>query len=366
MHILIRLVLCLALTPLMMGEGRAFADAEYRVVARRGAGWRAGGVDAELGETVELGVARRTGRGRFAPLPEGARVEWSRVVPLRAHRDSTPPNAGDPVYSNTVHGGPEHGRWIGPDTIEYEERPLQTSSTLTVEGNTLTLRAIPSLPPGERTSRPGSEGAGSMWLAATVHLPDGRLIRTPGAESVDRLGLRESVTRVSFRTSNDFLGWMSTLFDVPFVFGSTPTQVDRSTGVDCADAMVAGWRRAGHRGVRYTSVSNIATYAHAITDVLYLDAEGVVRDESGEAVSLRYGEELRRGDMVAIDYTMAPQLARPWDHIGALAADSGPGGEANGVLDGEDLLRHMGRRGLVDQPLRQQGVIRLRLWRWRR
>jgi hypothetical protein len=35
------------------------------------------------------------------------------------------------------------------------------------------------------------------------------------------------------------------------------------------------------------------------------------------------------------------------------------------VLGADDLVRHMGLRGLVDEPLARHGHVRLRIWRWR-
>lgn len=92
-----------------------------------------------------------------------------------------------------------------------------------------------------------------------------------------------------------------------------------------------------------------------------------MRDAAGEPLVLRFGEHVRPGDLLAIDYADDPdgQLPRPWDHVAAVLADRGPEGRADGVLGPDDLVRHMGLRGLVDEPLAGQGHVRLRIWRWR-
>lgn len=217
--------------------------------------------------------------------------------------------------------------------------------------------------------RRGTGGAGSNWFAVEVTLADGTVVRSADGDDVDRYGLTRDVLRVSFRTGDHFIDWLGTYFNVPHLFGSAgPSdmrhQTDRYTGADCADALVGGWRRAGHE-VSYTSVSGIGRHSDSVSEVLFLDELGVVRNEAGEAVELRWGDDVLRGDLVAIDFTRAGNwLPRRWDHIGALASDGGPGGIPNGRLDGYDVLRHMGRRGLSDVPLWAFGAIKIRLWRW--
>ena len=101
--------------------------------------------------------------------------------------------------------------------------------------------------------------------------------------------------------------------------------------------------------------------------MVLIGGDGVVRRPDGTEARLRWGEDIRVGDMVAIDYSSAgDQLPRPWDHIGALLEDRGPEGRPDGILGAEDMVRHMGNRGLTDERLRAHGRIRARIWRWRR
>ena len=300
---------------------------------------------------------RRT-RPSAGPLPEGTRVKWLRVVPRLAHHDTPPPNAGIDEFSNAVLTGPDHGRWLGFDTLEYAEAPL-TAELGAIDGARLVISRAPH---DGRPDRP--RGAGTMWIAARVTLADGTVIATAGAASVDRMGLTRDVMRVSFRTGDDSLGWLSTYFGVPTLFGSSGRggdfQVDRYVGADCADVLVGGLRASG-RDVPYVSVAGLSRLAAPVTSVLVLDGDRFV-DEHGASVA--FGSTVRAGDLVAIDYVeegAARELPRAWDHVGALVRDEG----VSGVLDVEDVLRHMGHRGLTDEPLRAQGRARLRVWRWR-
>jgi len=325
-------------------------------------GTRRGPVDARVGEPVRLIVTQRRGRA----LPEGSRVHWLRVAPhlqhVEGHAEGAP--ADDPTYSNAVFGGADHGQWVGMDTIEYRTEPLRRGSA---DGNALVLTGAPPPTWEERTPSRSSPMAGTMWLAAEVELPDGRRLRTADGSDTDRLGLESEVTRVSFRAGEGFVGWLSAYFGVPYVFGSTPGQSERRVGIDCADVLVGARRSETGRRLGYTSVRGMGRLADAVSDVLLLDRDGTVRDAEGEPVALRWGDAIQPGDMMAIDYANDGSdvvLPRAWDHIGVLLEDSREG--APGILDGEDVLRHMSLRGLTDQPLTRHGRIRLRIWRWKR
>jgi hypothetical protein len=213
------------------------------------------------------------------------------------------------------------------------------------------------------------DGVGSNWFAVEVTLPDGTVVRSPDGDDLDRYGLSRDVLRVSYRAGDHFIDWLGTYFNVPHLFGSagpsnTRHQTEWYIGADCADALVGAWRAAGHDAA-YTSVSGIHRHADTVTDVLFVSIDGSLRNEAGEVVDLRWGEDVQRGDLVAIDFTLAGDwLPRRWDHIGALARDDGPLGYANGRLDGFDVVRHMGRSGLIDTALWQFNEIKIRLWRW--
>ena len=271
------------------------------------------------------------------------------------HVAMPPANDGIAQYSNSVLFGPSHGRWIGYDTVEYVNEDLVSGSVAAIDGQRLVLSGVPDHGDGP--------ASGTLWIAAEVTLTNGDRLRTPDAAAVDRLGLTPAVARVSFRDDDSTLGWLSTYFHVPNVFGSTGVQVDRYVGADCADVLV-GARRAAGRRLAYTSASALATTAAPVTPPLFLGPDGKVRDEDGRPVVMRWGEDVEPGDFLVIDYTRAgADLPRAWDHIGALVGDDPASREGRGILDGADLLRHMSPRGLVDQPLRVQGEIRLRVVR---
>ena len=205
-----------------------------------------------------------------------------------------------------------------------------------------------------------------MHYAARIQLSRGT-VSTPGAEAVEATGLDPRVLRVSFRAGDDLPGWLATYFNVPQVFGSAGGprnhQTDRFVGADCADVVVGALRAAGRRDVAYTSVGGLTRYARFVSDtLLQLDDGRIVTDDATRRpVTLCFGEDVRRGDIVILDYVGYADLPRPWDHVGVLGDDDG-----DGVLDPGDPLFHMGLdTGLTVEPLRAQGHVRLRVLRLR-
>lgn len=357
-----RALLCLLLP--LLWTSAAHSQPSVRVVAKTTAdsSFKAKSIQAQLGETVELGV-RLLKKRRLLPLPDGAQVQWIQVVPRMQHRDTPARNNGNRIYSNSIMFGPKHGRWLGADTLEYDEVPLKARPGATTKGASLKLSTA-------HGSRFG--GLGTIFIAAEVTLPgkDGVRVtlRTPDASTVNALGLTPKVMRVSFRQDDTFVGWLGSLFHVPYVFGSTGPQTERYTGTDCADAMVRAYRAAKRPSANYTSVSGLATYTKSLSGVLNLDEHGTIRDEKGSSVVLRWGEHVRPGDLFTMDFTSdtaVKMLPRAWDHVAALVEDNTSNAQGAGVLDSTDSVRHMTTLGLIDEPLSSMGKIRLRFWRWR-
>ena len=201
-----RVTICLLLAALAVPPA-ALADARAVVVAGGTDGWSTDAVQARLGDSVELGVAiiddddvyadgpaRIDGRSRRAvsALPDGATVRWLRVEPHLVHTSTPAPNPGIPSFSNAVLTGPRHGAWLGYDTLEYDTLPLAALDGVVIDGTHAQLSAAhPTL-----RSHDVNGGAGSIWLAAVVTLPDGRVLATPDGTSVDRYGLTRRVMRL--------------------------------------------------------------------------------------------------------------------------------------------------------------------------
>src|SRR5207248_10608299 len=94
----------------------------------------------------------------------------------------------------------------------------------------------------------------------TVQLDgDATVFATPDAADSDGM-ISPRVFRYTFRSGDDFLGWLSSFFNVPYLFGSAGkgarSQAERYLGADCADILVAALRRSGV-SIDYTSVADM-------------------------------------------------------------------------------------------------------------
>jgi hypothetical protein len=182
-----------------------------------------------------------------------------------------------------------------------------------------------------------------MRLAATVQLGSDETIHaTPDASDSDGM-ISPRVFRYSFRSGDDFLGWLSSFFNVPYLFGSagkgTRNQAERYLGADCADILVAALRRSGF-ALDYTSVTDLVDSLPKV--------KGPVRP----------------GDLYALDYVGFDDLPRNWDHIVALVEDRGPDGKPDGKPGPEDLVADSGGSdGLKVAPLSEQGEVRVSVLR---
>jgi hypothetical protein len=322
-------------------------------------------VDARRGERVEVFAAapgRLDGRAVvFGDAP--GRVPWSRcgvptvhwyrVEPRMQHTATAAPNPSIAVYANAVVFGPRHGHWIGFDRLEYFETPIAgDAARLELDGAA----------PTEGAPRPDPFTAlGTMRLAARIELGKERAY-TPGAEDAPAGQISERVFRYTYRTDDSFLGWLTSYFNVPYLFGSAGkgprAQAERYVGADCADVLVAALRRAGRRDLEYSSVQGLADSMQRVAGPV------LIGGKNGSVSSLKVGHDLLPGDLLALDYVDAAELPRSLDHIVAFVQDRGPGGAADGVLGPEDLVADSGdASGLKFDALMGQGLVRVTVLR---
>jgi hypothetical protein len=317
-------------------------------VVRMGRGWRA----RYYTDAPSLALAgRRIRRKRIRPLARlrSVRVRWYRVEPYQHHKKLKFPNRGNPAYSNAVLFGRHHGRWLGFDTLEYHETLLASA-----RGSRWSLsQATPS---HKKVNRHG--GLGTMRYRVQVTWAQGGRAASPGAAATVRGGISERVMRVSWRAADDLVGWLTSYYNVPNVFGSAGPgarhQTERYQGADCADIIVGAARRAGAK-LRYTHAAGLTRYARKVTPKLLLTRSGLVYAQGarkGQRARLRFGKEVRRGDLMLIDYVGFNATGRGWDHVGVVSADRG----VKGWLDPADHHIHMGYKwGLMSEPLSAEG-----------
>ena len=375
-----------------------------------------GAVQARLGQAVTLYAVVRAGRayytaapslalqGRSVPrrqlrplseLPEllgddpkaPLRFAWSLVEPHPHHVKLEPANEGNPAYSNAVLFGPRHGTWLGYDRIEYYETPLssETGPTLTVR------RATPTHP---KVNVHG--GLGTMRYRVTLRIGSSdQVLSSPGMETAGVRGISPAVTRVSFRSRDDLVGYLTTYFNVPNVFGSggdgRTHQAELYQGADCADVITGAARMAG-AAVPYTSVLGLRRLTTVVSERLLLNEKGVFYadgERRGQAAMLRFvaaGErapcapwrspekgrtgtscapspgDVQAGDIMLIDYVGFTDSPRSWDHVAVLSEDRG----VKGRLDPLDLIMHEGYLyGLTEEPAKDESPTVVQFLRFR-
>lgn len=339
-------------------------------------------VDARLGEEIEVFVAA-SGHLDGKPVvfsESGARghvswgrsgcgslqVTWRRVEPRMEHINTPAPNAQAKIYANAVVFGPSHGKWLGFDRIEYVETPI--------EGEAPILRVRDASPSPviaiQRTA--ALSPLGTMRLAATI-CAGGRCLSTPDAKDAPDGLISERVFRYTVRSGDGFIGWLTSFFNVPYLFGSAGagvrSQAERYLGADCADILVAALRRTGRRDMAYTSVAELVGRLERIAGPVEV-RPCAASESSCTALAqppLRFDRDVRPGDLIALDYLEdGGQLPRAWDHIVVLIEDRGPDGRPDGLLGADDLVADSGdAQGLKFAPLGQQGRVRMEVLRAR-
>jgi len=259
---------------------------------------------------------------RVAEQP-GAEPRWYQIFPKL-----------DEMYKNANHPWEDDPyQWVDLDDIDYVR---VERSDLRGQWQVKPLD-VPARDPDR--SRFHQRGIGSSWYQVELHSPDGVAI-SPGIESNDERGLAPQVMRISVRDGEGYIGWLTSFFNVPGLFGSVVKQSSGYVGVDCADVLVAAFHR--WRGRPLSKNYNVAMLVELWPRVLELDLEG------GEPVEpVTWGGQLRPGDILAVRYPGRAQ----YQHIGALYQDA----DGDGLLGGDDLVLHAGPWPLQTSRLDQGG-----------
>jgi hypothetical protein len=167
---------------------------------------------------------------------------------------------------------------------------------------------------------------GSFWYQAVVR-QGGKIYRSYGIEDRDKRGLAPKVFRISVRGSEGYIGYLTSFFNVPGLFGSIPYQSHNYIGVDCADVLVAAYCKWKHLSLRKNHC--VASLVGGLPKAAELD----IKDgKPGKRV--RWGKQIKAGCLIAVRY----DGARSYQHIGALTGDT----NRNGILDRDDMVLHCG------------------------
>ena len=177
---------------------------------------------------------------------------------------------------------------------------------------------------------------GSFWFEVEAVKANGKVVETKGIKNVERKGLSPKVFRVSYMENDDYLGYLTTFFNVPGIFGSMPYQSRNYIGVDCADVLVATSKVMNKQA--NTKNYNVVM----LVDKFQTKVKVKIKNGTPNAI-LKWGKEFKKGDFIAVKYRENGRYA----HIGMLYEDV----NKNGVLDKQDTIINAGPNALHLTPL---------------
>jgi hypothetical protein len=148
-----------------------------------------------------------------------------------------------------------------------------------------------------------------------------------GIEDNDFRGISPKVFRVSIRESDDYIGYITSFYNVPGLFGSTPYQANNFIGIDCAEVLMSAFSL--WKGMTSNKDHNVAM----IVKIMKKRAVSTLTGGTPET-TIRWNSQIRPGDFIAVRY----EGTKHYQHIGALYQDA----NGNGILDGDDMVLHAG------------------------
>lgn len=240
-------------------------------------------------------------------------IRWYQIIPDTSK-----------FYKNANHPWEENAyKWTGYGKIDYKRVEIKSFKNQTeVE---LTQKILEANRPAN--SRFYNSKLGSFWFEAEATLKNGKVVRTKGVKNVERKGLSPKVLRISYMLDQSYIGYLTTFFNVPGIFGSMPHQSRNYIGVDCADVLVATTKIMNKE--KNTKNYNVSMLVDKFeTKVKFKIEDGKPNRE------LHWGKEFNRGDFIAVNTSPNGR----YYHIGMLYGDE----NNNGILDAKDTIMNAG------------------------
>lgn len=282
--------------------------------------WKSGPAEIKKGEAVTLQVK---------PIADSS-IRWYQIVPdtRKFYKNANYPWEAD-AY-----------KWVGFGKIDCLRREI-----VSWRGRwDVVHRTAPSEGTSTKNDLDWPEAGqfyhsdlGSFWFDVEV-LKSGKILRSFGLADRTERGMNTRTFRLSVRQDDSQVGWLTSFFNVPGLFGCTPYQSSNYIGVDCADCMMAGWSKWKNKPL--DKDWNVAGVVTSLPKVREFDIrQGMPTGE------IRWTSHVRPVDFIAVRYPGR----RQYQHIGALYKDA----NSDGKLDGGDLVIHAGPEALQVSPLNQ-------------
>ena len=256
----------------------------------------------------------------------GGEIRWHQVIPDTSK-----------IYKNAnLPWEKDAYKWVGLAKIDYYRKeltgfrgrwqiePFDKENDTSVRDRKSS--SFGSLGNKAANSRFYHKDVGSFWFQVEVK-KEGVIYRSAGIEDSDKKGLSPKVFRVSIRDGEGYIGYLTSFFNVPALFGSVTYQSNNYIGVDCADVLVAAYGKWKNKPIEKNY--NVAMLVSQWPKVQEFDLSEGTADKQ-----LKWGRDVRPGYFIAVRYRGSKQ----YQHIGALFSDA----NRNGVLDGGDLVIHAG------------------------
>ena len=220
--------------------------------------------------------------------------------------------------------------WFSLDTPTYKETKISEGKDWSILADARPAEKIKDV----------NEGLGTMKYKVEIRY-DNKKFSTPGKKSTNFQGVTNEVHKISFRKDDSFIGWLTSFFNLPYIYGNTEYQVENSIGMDCADFVIAAYKKTGH-DIPYTHVTGLYKYSNIIAKEKDVKITG--DDFYYKGKPLVFGKDVKEGDLLIFADS----------HVGVLYKDkSDPNskfkGEADGILNKYDLMIHI----YFDNPKQQ-------------
>jgi hypothetical protein len=256
----------------------------------------------------------------------GGKIRWYQIIPdtSKMYKNANFPWDKDPY------------KWAGFAKIDYHRKgftefrgrwqiePFDSENDTGVRDQQSS--SVHSLWNKAANSRFYHKDVGSFWFQAEVN-KEGVIHRSFGIEDSDNKGLSPKIFRVSIRDGEGYIGYLTSFFNVPGLFGSVTYQSNNYIGVDCADVLMAAYGKWKNKPIEKNY--NVAMLVSQWSKVREFDLlEGTANEQ------IKWERDIHPGCFIAVRYTSSKQ----YQHIGALFSDA----NQNGILDGGDLVIHAG------------------------
>lgn len=280
------------------------------------ASWKTGySVYAQAGESIFL---------KF-PVENAKEIRWYQIIPdvSQYYKNANFPWEAD-AYT-----------WVGFGKIVYEQVELTAFKDESI------VKITPELLERNKPSKARlyQSNLGSFWFQAEATLSDGRTLKTAGLADNDYRGLSPNVFRLSYIENTDYVGYLTSFFNVPGLFGSVPYQSKNYIGVDCADVLMA--TEAILKNKKLMDY-NVVKVVNTFEKIASFDIQN-----GNPSQKLKWNTDFRKGDFIAVQYSPSHQFA----HIGVLYRDA----NENSMLDSADLVIHAGPEALHVSKLEAGG-----------